>query len=132
VVSNPVRIPVKASRDTIDAIVVEDDAILREALVEWLEGSDVRVVAQAATATDAIDLCLKNPADALLLDFRLLTSNGLEVVRAVREAGLTIRIVMFSAFGDASLQTAALESGVDAFISKGSDPTSILRALRGR
>ena len=120
------------AHDPINAIVVEDDAILREALVEWLEGSDVRVVAQAATATDAIELCLKNPADALLLDFRLLTSNGLEVVRAVRKAGLNIRIVMFSAFGDASLSTAVLEAGVDAFIAKGSDPTSILHALRGQ
>jgi DNA-binding NarL/FixJ family response regulator len=113
------------------AIVVEDDAILRDALVEWLEGSNVQVVAQAGAAAEAIDVCMKNEADALLLDFRLRTSNGLEVVKAVRDAGITIRIVMFSAFGDASLQGAALKAGVDAFVPKGSDPAVIIRALRG-
>ena len=109
---------------SLTAIVVEDDEILREALVEWLEGSNIHVVAQAGEVSEAIDMCLTKAADALLLDFRLRTSNGLEVARAVR-------IVMFSAFGDASIQGAALEAGVDAFVSKGADPAVIIRALRG-
>lgn len=117
--------------DPLTTIVVEDDAVLREALVEWLEGSDVRVIAQAGTAAEAIEACATHVADSLLLDFRLFTSTGLEVVRAVRAAGRDIRIVMFSAFGDASLQEEASESGVDVFVSKGADPSSILRALRG-
>jgi two-component system nitrate/nitrite response regulator NarL len=117
--------------DQLRVIVVEDDVILREALVSWLEGCDVCVIAEAGTASDAIELCLGSEADALLLDYRLLTSNGLEVVKAVRDAGVDLRIVMFSAFHDQSLKSASLAAGVDAFVSKGSDPSSVLRALRG-
>ena len=113
-------------------IVVEDDEVLRDALVEWLEASGVAVVAEAGSACEAIRAIGDHEADTVLLDFRLQRSSGLEVSHAVRAAGNSaLRIVMFSAFSDASLRASALEAGVDAFIRKGADPAALLAALHG-
>jgi DNA-binding NarL/FixJ family response regulator len=112
-------------------IVVEDDTILRRALVDWLETSGMQIVGQAGSAADAIACCLANQPDVVLLDFRLQDSTGLDVSRALRHAGSKSRVVMFSAFGDPSVRRAALHAGVDAFVRKGADPESLLRVLRG-
>jgi two-component system chemotaxis response regulator CheB len=63
------------------AVVVDDSAICRTQLREWLEADgDVEVIATAADGESAIDLITKLRPDVATIDLRLPGMSGLEVV----------------------------------------------------
>lgn len=64
-------------------LVVEDDKLLAECLVRWLEscGYEARVAGDAQAAVDALDI--QRPA-VVLLDILLPGANGLQVLHTLR------------------------------------------------
>jgi len=100
-------------------LVVEDNALNRELLCDWLdaEGYEVRC---ATTLEDARALCESNPPDAVLLDVQLGAEDGLELavwLRA-RDPSRLIPIIVVTARAMAADQRRILESGCNAWVPK--------------
>ena len=97
-------------------LVVEDDATLRETLVDALELEGFRIVA-AADGRDALVRFRADKPDLVLLDLMLPELSGIEVCRIIRaESG--VPIVMLTAKDSELDKVVGLELGADDYVTK--------------
>lgn len=76
-----------ATNSPLRVIVAEDDDAVRGAVVETLErGLGHRVVGQAATGLEMIDVAGRAEADIIIFDIHLPQLNGLDALRKIAEA----------------------------------------------
>jgi DNA-binding response OmpR family regulator len=97
-------------------LVVEDDATLRETLVDALEVEGFHVV-PAADGRDALTRFRADKPDLVLLDLMLPELSGIEVCRIIRaESG--VPIVMLTAKDSELDKVVGLELGADDYVTK--------------
>jgi DNA-binding NarL/FixJ family response regulator len=79
-------------------LVVEDNPSLRVALKKGLEGTEhVSVIGEAASGEDAIEQCLKEPPDVILMDVKLQGEmNGIQAAVAIRRELPRLPVVFYS------------------------------------
>jgi two-component system response regulator HydG len=111
----------------LSVLVIDDEAALREVLSlrisDW--GHEVRAVADAGAALDAIDSVRP---DVVLCDLVLPGSSGMAVLARVKEQDPTLPIVMMTAHGNIDGAVDAMKSGAMDFLTKPLDH-EMLRAL---
>src|SRR5262249_17157842 len=112
------------SPPVLHVLVVDDDPTIREAIVEYLGGHQVRVTAvgdggamQAVLARDAVDL--------LILDLKLRAEDGMALARRVRDES-AIPIIMLTARRDEPDRVMGLELGADDYVTKPFSPRELL------
>lgn len=98
-------------------LVVDDSAGVRQLLSATLNGAgfDVEV---AGGAREALLAMATNGFDAMVVDYSMPRSNGVELVRAMRVADIKAPIVMVSGVATPEEKTAAWDVGVDAYLDK--------------
>jgi DNA-binding NarL/FixJ family response regulator len=113
-------------------LVIEDHAMVREALLETLKGLDANVVTVgAADAASALQvLTVYDDIDLVLLDLMLPDTNGMALLGVLRKRYPAIPIVILSALDDADTVGRALRQGAAGFVPKSSSTETMLSALR--
>jgi two-component system chemotaxis response regulator CheY len=109
------------------ALIVDDSSFIREYLKHLLVRMDV-VCEEAVNGSDALEvLAAKESFDLMLLDVNMPGMNGLECVKAVREAklGPEMKVMMVTTEADHSFITTALDNGADEFLMKPFTPESL-------
>lgn len=93
-------------------LVVEDEALIRWAVVETLTaaGHHVLQAANAAAAVEAVSA--SQPIDVVLLDFRLPDSNDLSLLTTIRRTSPASAVVMMTAYGTPETTAEAKRLGV--------------------
>ncbi|MFL6240929.1 MAG: response regulator [Actinomycetes bacterium] len=84
-------------------------------------------MAQAANGVEAISLIDRPDIDAMVLDMHMPGLNGAEVLRAVRSAHSSIRVIAFSA--DSKTLQQAKSEGAAATVLKGTNLDALIAAL---
>jgi chemotaxis protein histidine kinase CheA len=98
-------------------LVVDDSAGVRQLLSATLNGAGFEVEV-AASARDALLALLEDGFDAMVVDYSMPRSNGVELVRSMRAAEVKVPIVMVSGVATEAEKRAAWEVGVDAYLDK--------------
>lgn len=98
-------------------LVVDDSAGVRQLISASLTGSGFDVVA-APGAREAVQRLSESAMDALVVDYSMPRSSGVDLVRALRSADVDIPIIMVSGVATAAEQQAAWEAGVDVYMDK--------------
>jgi DNA-binding response OmpR family regulator len=111
-------------------LIVDDDAALRQSLVEQLELNDEFVVVECDTATRALDIVAKEQFDAILLDIRLPDMDGREVCRTLRANGINVPIMMLTASDTDADTILGFDSGADDYVTKPFRLSVLLARLR--
>jgi len=95
-------------------LVVEDNSRLRPALSEGLAATGaVRVVCACASGEEAIECCLAQPVEAVLMDVQLDgTLNGIQTAVAIRREFPRLPIVFYSIQDDDEYYRAFRRSGI--------------------
>lgn len=104
----------------IRVLVVDDDDLLRHGVARLLDRAGFGVL-EACSGLEALGLARSKRPDLLLLDVILPDTNGLEVLKALREDPETkgIYVLMVSAVRTASeAQADGLEAGADGYIAR--------------
>ncbi len=98
-------------------LVVDDSAGVRQLLSATLNGAgfDVKV---ASGAREAVLAMATDGFAAMVVDYSMPRSNGVELVRAMRASDVQVPIVMVSGVATQDEKTAAWEVGVDAYLDK--------------
>lgn len=82
----------------------------------------------AATARDAWAILENNRVDIVVLDIMLPDSTGLDLVRRIRGAGLTVPIILLTALSEETDRIKGLKVGADDYVTKPFSPREL--ALR--
>jgi DNA-binding response OmpR family regulator len=119
---------VAEEQSTARILMVEDDAVIREATQLSLRRHGYDVVT-AVDGLEAVEAFEKEHPDAVLLDIMLPGLDGISVCRRIRETS-TVPVVMVSARGDAVDVVQGLEAGADDYVTKPFDTQVLVARLR--
>ena len=110
---------------------VEDHPVFREGLAMIIEAQpDMRIVAQAGTAAEAIDQFRAHRPDVTLMDVRLLGASGTDALIAIRGEFADARVIMLTTSdSDGEIQR-ALRAGAAAYVLKSMPKNELLDIIR--
>jgi two-component system response regulator NreC len=116
---------------TIKIICVDDHAVIRSGLHMILDGEeDVRIVGEAETAAEAIELAGKLRPDVILMDIHLPDMNGIEATAKIKEQHPQISVVALTINEDEEYFFKMLEAGASGYVPKRAAPEELLTAIR--
>ena len=113
--------------------IVEDSPIIRErllALLGSIEGA--AAVGQASSAEEAIEGILQARPDAVVLDLKLASGSGFDVLRAVHERAPGIDLYMLSNFAAEPYRRMAARLGARDFFDKSNEFQRVREVLAAR
>jgi len=99
------------------ALIVEDDAKLREALAAHLRESGF-AVDTAADGEEGLHFCTEYPIDVAIVDLGLPGIPGIELIRRMRAAGRDAPVLILTARDRWQDKVAGLEAGADDYVTK--------------
>jgi len=113
-------------------MLVDDHHVVRRGLRSYFESfSDIKVVAEAATAEELLQKIGQVQTDIILLDILLPGGmDGLEAARRILGQPGSPSIVILTAYSDPTRAIAALRMGVQGYVRKDSPPEVLLEAVR--
>jgi DNA-binding NarL/FixJ family response regulator len=90
---------------------------------------NMKVVAQATTGEDAVELFRKHQPDVVLMDLRLPGMSGVDAIRVIRSGYPRSRFVVMTTYeGDEDIYQ-ALEAGAQAYLIKCMPPEALVAAV---
>lgn len=113
---------------TIQLLLVDDEASLREPLAEYLTGQGF-AVSQASDAAKARAHLLTHTPDLVLLDIMMPGEDGLSLCRHLIEAK-NLPTILLTARGEATDRIVGLEIGADDYVVKPFEPRELVARIR--
>jgi DNA-binding NarL/FixJ family response regulator len=111
--------------------IVDDHAVVRAGLRQYLsEHVDLRVVAECASAREAMEVVRKEIADVILLDISMPDQSGVDALAAIKARAPELPVLILSGFPEAHYATTLLRLGAAGYLNKECDPEEIVRAIR--
>jgi two-component system KDP operon response regulator KdpE len=112
-----------------EVLVIEDDLQIRRFLRTALAAEHYRL-REASTAGEGIALATERPPHVILLDLGLPDSDGIEVIRSVRQNHRDLPIIVLSVRSNERDKITALDAGADDFVNKPFAVGELLARLR--
>lgn len=115
----------------ITILVVDDSRVVREALVDLLDGAaGVTVVGTAEDGDEVAAAFEALQPDIVLMDIAMQRVDGLRAATSLLQANPDARVVLLSGTVSGSLVRRALDAGVVGYLIKGEDPGGLVDAVR--
>jgi DNA-binding response OmpR family regulator len=115
-------------------LIVDDDATLRETLVEQLEVDGEFTAAEAGSISEAEAMVTSRDArfDAIILDVGLPDGDGRDLCSSLRKQGLRMPIIMLTGSDDEQDVVRGLDAGANDYIAKPFRLAELLARLRAQ
>ena len=110
-------------------LVIEDDAAIREGLVDNLECEGYEVVS-AVDGAAGYERFREAPPDLVVLDLMLPKLSGYELCRRLREQGIHTPILMLTARGEEADRVLGLDLGADDYVTKPFSVRELMARIR--
>lgn len=125
------NVPMQTTK-TINVLIADDHAIVREGLKQILADTDDIVVAgDAQNGQEAVQLVRKKTeAHVLLLDISMPDRSGLEVLKQVKKEKPGIAVLMLSMHREDQYALRSLKAGASGYLNKQSAPAELVIAIR--
>ena len=112
-------------------LLVDDHPLLRKGLKQLIELEDeLKVIGEASDGKTAIELAIEHEPDLIVLDLNMQGMDGLETLRAMRNADIASRIIMLTVSDNDDDVVCAITYGADGYLLKDMDPEKILGKLK--
>jgi DNA-binding NarL/FixJ family response regulator len=119
------------SGEQLDVVVVDDHALFRRgvrALVSTLP--DIRIVAEAANGTEAVDAVRQHDPGLVLMDLQMPGGSGLTAIRDIVAERPDMNILVVTMYEDDESVFAAMRAGARGYVLKDMDGDDFARAIR--
>ena len=112
-------------------VLVDDHALVRQGLADLLSrGAGMQVLATTGRADEAYDLLQQHKPDLLILDLRMVPTDGIALLKSLREKGETTPVLVLTMSEAAEDLAAALKLGVRGYLLKDMEPADVIDAIR--
>jgi DNA-binding NarL/FixJ family response regulator len=116
---------------TIEVLVADDHAIIRDGLKKILaETSDMVVAGEAANAMAVLEQVRARDWNLLVLDMSMPGRSGLDLIKLVKAVRPRLPVLVFSMHQEEQYAVRAIRAGASGYLSKEGDSDLILPAMR--
>ena len=111
--------------------IVDDHAIVRSGLRQFLsEMVDLRVVGEAASGREAIDLVRNTEIDVLIMDLSMPGQSGIDALAMIRAKAPDVGILILSGYPEEQYAVNLIRQGASGYLNKECEPMEIVNAIR--
>lgn len=116
----------------IRVFITEDHVVVRAGLRLLIDNEpDLRVVGETGRGLETLAHVLELKPDVVLMDISLPDTNGVEVVRLLKQQpDLHVRVLMLTMYSEAEYLRPALDAGADGYVVKAVADDELLEAIR--
>jgi two-component system invasion response regulator UvrY len=116
---------------TVRVGIADDHPITRAALRCYLdEHEDIRVVAEAGSGREAIDLVRTQSLDVLLLDLDMPGHSGIDALTMIRAKAEHVAVLILSGYPEHQYAVPLIRNGASGYLNKACEPGEIVAAIR--
>jgi DNA-binding NarL/FixJ family response regulator len=117
-------------RVSITILLADDHEVFRQGLRRFLETqAEFRVVAEAASGIEAVNLARQLQPNVAVLDVRMKDLNGIEAVPQILRHSPRTAVLMLSMHGDKAYVTRSVEAGAKGYLLKDGAHDLLVRAI---
>ncbi|MCS7066934.1 MAG: response regulator transcription factor [Fimbriimonadales bacterium] len=111
-------------------IIAEDDARLREHLIDILRGEEtLDLLGCAVDGEQALQLAMQFEPQVALMDIKMPRMDGIESTRRIKHAMPSVQVVIWTVYADDQNVFEAIKAGAIGYLLKDSPPDEIVRGV---
>ncbi len=111
--------------------IADDHPITRTALRGYLDDQDdIRVVAEASSGREAIDLVRTQEIDVLLLDLDMPGQSGIDALTMIKAKAEHVAVLVLSGYPEHQYAVPLIRNGASGYLNKACEPSEICTAIR--
>jgi DNA-binding NarL/FixJ family response regulator len=115
----------------ITLLIVDDHPLFRQGVVDVLSlEPDMRVIGQAASGDEALEVIRSLQPDIAILDVNLPGKNGQQVTYQVTQEKLSTRVLLLTGYDDMEQALHAVLAGASAYCAKDVEPKHLTEIIR--
>jgi two-component system invasion response regulator UvrY len=112
-------------------LIADDHAVVRAGYRQFLEGEpNVAAVGEVASGNDALDALRRERWNLVMLDIHMPDRGGLDILSHIVAQHPDVPVLVMSGLPEEQYARNVLKSGASGYLSKGSDPSEMLKAVR--
>jgi len=112
-------------------MIVDDQTLFRQGLARLLEGVEgIRVVAQASSGEEAVELAKTIMPDIVLMDLGMPGMGGIKATRLIRAESPNTRIIILTVYNSDQLVFQGLQAGASGYVLKDADQAELARVIK--
>ena len=112
-------------------LIVDDHPMMRQGLAQLIDNEpDLKVIAEADTGGQGLDLVVNEKLDLALIDISLPDKNGLELIKDIRSVKPEMPILIVSMHDEVLYAERVLRAGARGYIMKQEGGKKLLQAIR--
>jgi two-component system response regulator DevR len=111
-------------------LLVDDHEVVREGLKAMLDGHpNFEVVAEAATARDAVDKTRTHKPDVVVMDIRLKGGSGIEACQEITTQFPNVKVIMLTSYAEDEMLFSSIRAGAAGYVLKVIGGDDLVRAI---
>jgi two-component system nitrate/nitrite response regulator NarL len=111
-------------------LIIDDHPLFRKGVSQLIAmAPHLTLVGEASNGEDGVAKARELDPDLILLDLHMKGMNGIDTLKAIRDAGLDCRVVIVTVSDHADDLVAAIRSGADGYLLKDMEPEDLLAAI---
>ena len=111
--------------------IVDDHAIVRSGLIQFFaDFVDLRVMGEAASGREAIDLVRNVELDVLIMDLSMPGQSGIDALAMIRAKAPDVGILILSGYPEEHYAVNLIRQGANGYLNKACEPAEIVEAIR--
>lgn len=115
----------------IKVFIADDHAVVRRGIKQILsEDNEIKIVGEAANATEILEQLYEKEYDVLVLDITMPGKNGLDVMIEIKQRKPRIKVLILTMYSEEEIAMRALKTGASGYLSKDSVPGELIKAVR--
>lgn len=111
-------------------LLVDDAAFMRMMIKDILTKDGFEILGEAENGAIAVDKHKELNPDLVIMDITMPEMDGIEAVKAIKEASPDAKIIMCSAMGQQAMVIEAIQAGAKDFIVKPFQADRVLEAVK--
>jgi two-component system response regulator DevR len=112
-------------------VIVDDSELVRVGLQTLLQSAPgITLCGIAATAAEALVVCVREQPDVVLLDIHLPDGNGIDVCRQLLSSNGEMRVLFLTSSAAAETVDAAIQAGAHGYLLKEVNTAALIQAIR--
>jgi DNA-binding NarL/FixJ family response regulator len=115
---------------TIKLLIADDHEVVRSGLKSLVAGTDIKIVAEAATGEAAVRLATKQKVDVVLLDIRMPEGDGLNALGRIKLERPELPVLILSTYDNPTYVARSVALGASGYLLKGIGRDKLLEAIR--